>query len=177
MQRLEVSGAVRPIYGSLGFKRLTNLMHKIFFYNVYYTPVHVSSTRCSSSGGQNCIIQHLDYHHTCRWPSGAQVRSQPVHRTATCMCDDTRCCIIEFWPPDDEHIVFETCITCKHNIKMNLKGKWPGRGLDSSGSRQGQVAGSCWYGSEPVDTKNAGYLLTSWGTTSFSRRTLLHWVS
>jgi len=25
MQRLEVSGAVRPIYGSLGVKRLTNL--------------------------------------------------------------------------------------------------------------------------------------------------------
>ena len=25
MQRLEVSGAVRPIYGSLGFKRLTVL--------------------------------------------------------------------------------------------------------------------------------------------------------
>ena len=32
MQRLEVSGVVRPIYGSLGVKRLTNLMHKIFFY-------------------------------------------------------------------------------------------------------------------------------------------------
>ena len=27
MQRLEVSGAVRPIYGSLGVKRLTNKMH------------------------------------------------------------------------------------------------------------------------------------------------------
>jgi len=26
---------------------------------VYYTPLHVSSTMCSSSGGQNCIIQHL----------------------------------------------------------------------------------------------------------------------
>ena len=26
---------------------------------VYYKPVHVSSTMCLSSGGQNCIIQHL----------------------------------------------------------------------------------------------------------------------
>ena len=26
---------------------------------VYYMPLHVSSTMCSSSGGQNCIIQHL----------------------------------------------------------------------------------------------------------------------
>ena len=27
MQRLEVSGAVRPIYGSLGIKRLMNSVH------------------------------------------------------------------------------------------------------------------------------------------------------
>jgi hypothetical protein len=26
---------------------------------VYYMPLHVSSTMCLSSGGQNCIIQHL----------------------------------------------------------------------------------------------------------------------
>ena len=53
------------------------------------------------------------------WPSGAQVervRGRPVrglredcllstsaHRTATYRCDDNRCCIIHFWPPDDEH--------------------------------------------------------------------------
>ena len=23
----------------------------------------------------------------------------PVHRTATYMCDDTRGCIVQFWPP------------------------------------------------------------------------------
>jgi len=28
MQRLDVSGAVRPIYGSLGVKRLSLYMHK-----------------------------------------------------------------------------------------------------------------------------------------------------
>ena len=27
--------------------------------NLYYTPLHVLSTMCSSSGGQNCIIQSL----------------------------------------------------------------------------------------------------------------------
>jgi len=32
------------------------------------------------------------------------VLSQTVHRTATYMCDDTRGCIIQFWPPDDEHM-------------------------------------------------------------------------
>ena len=31
MQLLEVSGALRPIYGSLDVKRLTNLMQKICF--------------------------------------------------------------------------------------------------------------------------------------------------
>ena len=25
------------------------------------------------------------------------------------VCDDTRCCRIQFWPPDDEHRVLETC--------------------------------------------------------------------
>jgi len=48
----------------------------------------------------------------CRWPSRAQVERGlvgPVHRTATYRCADTRSCIIQFWPPDDEHIVLETC--------------------------------------------------------------------
>ena len=27
----------------------------------------------------------------------------------TYMCDDTRDCVMQFWPPDDEHIVLETC--------------------------------------------------------------------
>ena len=42
------------------------------------------------------------YHHTYRWPSHAQL-SQPVQGTATFMCDDTRGCIVQFWPPYDEH--------------------------------------------------------------------------
>ena len=25
-------------------------------------------------------------------------------------CDDAKCCIIQFLPPDDQHIVLETCI-------------------------------------------------------------------
>ena len=61
--------------------------------------VHVSSTMCSSSGGQNCIIQH----------SGiiTPVSGRPVHRLREdslnlrtgqppTECDDTRCCIIQF---------------------------------------------------------------------------------
>ena len=69
-------------------------------------PLHVSSTIV-------LIIRRSKLYYTaygivtlCRWPSGAQVEkglSQPVHRTATYRCDDTRCCIIQFRPPDDEH--------------------------------------------------------------------------
>ena len=32
------------------------------------------------------------------------VLSQSVHGTATYRCDDTRDCIVEFWPPDGEHL-------------------------------------------------------------------------
>jgi len=34
---------------------------------------------------------------------------QPVHGTATYRYDDTRGCIIQFCPPEDEHMVLETC--------------------------------------------------------------------
>jgi len=38
---------------------------------------------CSSSGGQNCITQPL---------------------VSSCRCNDTRGCVMQFWPPDDEHM-------------------------------------------------------------------------
>ena len=28
----------------------------------------------------------------------------PLHETATCRCDVTRGCVMQFWPPDDEHM-------------------------------------------------------------------------
>ena len=37
------------------------------------------------------------------------VLSQTVHRTATDWEDNTRCCISTIQPPDDEHIMLETC--------------------------------------------------------------------
>jgi len=69
---------------------LTNLMHKILFYNkFYFMPLHVSSTCATSSGGQNL-------HHTYRWQSRAQVERGMVHETATYRCDDTRGCVMQF---------------------------------------------------------------------------------
>ena len=37
------------------------------------------------------------------------IGGRPVDRTATYRCDDIRDCIIQFLPPDDEHMVLETC--------------------------------------------------------------------
>ena len=56
--------------------------------------------------------------HTAPWKHAPELhlvanpcvrRWNEIKWTATYSCDDTRCCIIQFWPPDDEHIVFETC--------------------------------------------------------------------
>ena len=69
-------------------------------------PLHVSST--SARQEVKILLYSLWYHHTYRWPSRAQVErgilSQPVHGTAIYRCDDTRSCIIQFCPPDDEHM-------------------------------------------------------------------------
>ena len=68
-------------------------------------PLHVSSTVRLSSEVKNCIIQHLVSSHS--------VGGRPVQNRRTgwlpTECDDTRGCIIQFCPPDDEHMVLETC--------------------------------------------------------------------
>ena len=37
-------------------------------------------------------------------PIGGHFVSQPVHGTDTYRCDDTRDCVVQFCPPDDEHL-------------------------------------------------------------------------
>ena len=70
-------------------------------------PLHVSSISAHHQEAK-IVLYSFWYHHTYRWPSGAQVDrgvlSEPVHGTATYRCDDTRDCIIQFCPPDDEHM-------------------------------------------------------------------------
>ena len=73
-------------------------------------PLHVSSTRAHRQEA-TIVLHNLWYHHTYTWPSGAQVErgldpvlSQPVHRTVTYRCDDTRGCVVQLWPPDDKHV-------------------------------------------------------------------------
>ena len=66
-------------------------------------PLHVSST-CAYRQEAKFLLYNLWYHHTYMWPSRAQVLSQPAHGTATYKCDNTRDSIVQFWPPDDEHM-------------------------------------------------------------------------
>jgi len=64
-------------------------------------PLHVSST-CAHHQ-ENCITQPLVSSHLYVGVS-CTVLSQPMHETTTYKCDDTRCCVMQFWLPDDEHI-------------------------------------------------------------------------
>jgi len=54
------------------------------------------------------IIRRSKFYYTA---SGiiTPISGRPVHRTTTYRCDDTRGCIIQFWPPDVKQMVLETC--------------------------------------------------------------------
>ena len=61
-------------------------------------PLHVSST-CAHHQEAKIVLYSLWYHHTCRWPSRAQ--------SSLNLCTVPwwyQGCIIQFWPPDDEHM-------------------------------------------------------------------------
>ena len=46
----------------------------------------------------------LDFVHGTPTSYEMRSRAKIVHGTTTYMCDDTRDCIIQFCPPDDEHM-------------------------------------------------------------------------
>ena len=62
---------------------------------------------CSSSGGQNCITQPLVssgmQEHMLLHTRRSSTHSD-INETVTYRCDDTRGGVIQFWPPDDEHM-------------------------------------------------------------------------
>ena len=79
------------------------------FYDKFISCLYMFRAPCAHRQEVKIVLYSLWYYHTYRWPS----RAKPVHGTATYRCDDTRGCIIQFWPPDDEHMVLETCIGMK----------------------------------------------------------------
>jgi len=79
----------------------THLFYFILQY-VYYNPLHVSIIICSLSGGWNVLMLHL--------VSSLSESDRPVHRLKEDWFSPlSRCCINTIQPPDDEHIMLETC--------------------------------------------------------------------
>ena len=68
-------------------------MHKFLFYNKFISCLYMFRALCAHH-------QEVKLYYTA---SGIITFCRPLTE-----CDDTRCCIIQFWPPDDEHIVLET---------------------------------------------------------------------
>ena len=54
-------------------QQLTNLMHKIFFYNKFIICLYMFRALCAYHLEVKIVLYSIWYHHTCRWPSGAQV--------------------------------------------------------------------------------------------------------
>ena len=75
------------------------------FYNKFISCLYMFRASFARRQEVKILLYSLWYHHTYRWPSGSQV----VHGTTTYRCVDTRGCIIQFWPPDDERMMLETC--------------------------------------------------------------------
>jgi len=73
---------------------LTKLIHKIYFTISFISCLYMFRAHV-------LIIRRSKLPYTA---SGIITPIGGLRPTATYMCDDTRCCIIQFWPPDDEHI-------------------------------------------------------------------------
>jgi len=79
-------------------------MHRILFYNKFIICLYIFRALCAHHQEVKIVLYSIWYHHTCRWLSRAQ-----VERERESSLNHTRCCIIQFWPSDDEYIVHETC--------------------------------------------------------------------
>jgi len=50
-------------------------MHKIFFYNNFIIPLYTVRVLCAHHQEVKIVLYSIWYHHTCRWPSCAQLES------------------------------------------------------------------------------------------------------
>jgi len=48
-------------------------MHKIVFYNKFIIRLYMFRALCAHHQEVKILLYSIWYHHTCRWPSGAQV--------------------------------------------------------------------------------------------------------
>jgi len=57
---------------------VTNLMHKFLFYNKFIICLYMFRALCAHHQALKIVLYSIWYHHTCRWPSGAQERPPTV---------------------------------------------------------------------------------------------------
>jgi len=50
-------------------------MHKIFFYSKFIIRVYMFRALCAHHQEVKIVLYSIWCHHSCRWPSGAQVES------------------------------------------------------------------------------------------------------
>jgi hypothetical protein len=90
---------------------LGNGQRDALFLNVFILclyMLHVSSSKCSSSGGPNCINTSSGITHSGRWLSAVPVKTgmSDSHPPECVIPDDV---LIQFGPPDNEHLLLESC--------------------------------------------------------------------
>ena len=77
------------------------------FYNKFISCLYMFRAHVLIIRRSNCVTQPLVSSHSVGCRPVQRLRedlSQPVQGTATYRYDDTRGCVIQFWPPDDEHM-------------------------------------------------------------------------
>jgi len=98
----------------------SDLMHKFLFYNKFIVFLYMFRALCAHHQEVKIALYSLWYRHTetSEWSKVTKIQfyinMSTLHfgnfRPLTCFSVTiTRCCIMQFRPPDDEHIVLETC--------------------------------------------------------------------
>ena len=84
---------------------------KVLFYNKFISCIYMFRAHV-------LIISRSKLHYTASGiiiPTGGRL----VHVTATYTCDDTRGCVTQFWPPDDEHMCSKHVEAWNKNLLWN----------------------------------------------------------
>ena len=104
---------------------LVNDQLDALFLNVFIsTPLHVSSSKCSSSGGPTYINTPSGITHSSGWLSGRPVgrTGKPDSHPLECVIPDG--VLIQVGPPDDEHLLLETCRGVEINTLRKSASSW-----------------------------------------------------
>ena len=109
------------------------------------------------------------------WPN---THNSPLVLYTSLFCDTVvapgKCVMVLERKPEGKRLLGRPRYRWEESIKRNLREIWWGHGLDSSGSGQGQVVGSCERRNEPSGSIQCRGYLKQLRTFRFSRRILFH---